>query len=309
MGADGPVSGIWSPTLTPLGDDGAIDVARLAAHVRWQLEGGCHGVVLFGTTGEGPSFTAAERMQALEGLLAQGVDARRLVVGTGCCALPDTVTLTRHALACGCRAVLVLPPFYFKDVSAEGLRAAFAQVVEAVGDARLRMLLYHFPRLSGVPIPPAVLGRLAADFPGVVCGVKDSSGDPDSLHAFLGAGEGLCVLPGTEALLLAGLRAGAAGCISAGANVNPGGLRAVWAAWQAGDEAAAEAAQAAAGAVRAALAGAPMIPGLKALTARRTADAAWLAVRPPLRPLDPEAAARLAAAVAAVRPGGGGPAR
>lgn len=280
-------SGVFSPAAVPLDAQLDINGPRLARHFRRLVDDGCHGVVAFGTTGEATSFTVDERRRALDALLSSGFPAERVIVGTGCCARPDTVELSRHALAAGCAGVLVLPPFYFKGVSDEGLYRSFGAVVDGIGDDRLRMLVYNFPRMSGIAISAALLRRLADAWPGVVAGVKDSSGERESTAAYLAQCPELSVFPGSESYLLDALRGGAAGCISATANVNAAGVRRVFDAWRAGEAADAASAQEAAGAVRRAAEQEPMIAGMKALLARRDGDPGWERVRAPLVTLEP----------------------
>ena len=167
------VHGIWVPALTPLDRDLAPDGGRFARHLRRLLDGGCPGAVVFGTTGEATSFAVDERIALLEAALEAGIPADRLLIGTGCCALTDTVRLTRHAVEAGSAGVLVLPPFYYKGVSDEGLAASYAEVIERVGSSRLVIYLYPFPKLSGVPMKelyelfPKGPGKLAARIAGL----------------------------------------------------------------------------------------------------------------------------------------------
>ncbi len=283
--------GIWAPALTPMTGDLAPDAERFVAHLRWLLESGCHGAAIFGTTGEATSFTVDERIALLEAALAAGIPGGRLMVGTGCCALGDSLRLTRHAVDSGCGSVLMLPPFYYKDVSDEGLFASYAEVIERVGSSRLGIYLYHFPRLSGVPITLGLTEKLSTAYPTVIKGLKDSSGDPESTANFIARFPDLAVFPGTEALLLAGLRQGGAGAITASANVNAAAIRRVYEAWRGGSGEAA-ALQERISAHRAALQASPLIPTLKRLVARERNDPAWLVMRPPLTPLDEAATAR-----------------
>jgi 4-hydroxy-tetrahydrodipicolinate synthase len=255
-----------------VGDDLEPLPELLVEHVQRLLEEGCHGVVLFGTTGEAPSFSVDERRALLDAVIAAGVPQDRIIAGVGCCALPDTLALARHAAEAGCAALLLLPPFYFKTVSDEGLFRAFTDVLDRI-DRVPPVLLYHFPRLSQVPIPVRVYARLADR----VAGIKDSSGETASLRAFVEAAPGLAVFPGTEALLLDGLRLGAAGVITAGANVNARAIRAVFDARDDADEL-----QAAVTEYRRTLQRRPMIPGIKRILAERTGDERWANVRPPL---------------------------
>ena len=155
-----PYFGVWAPALTPVDKELRADIHRYATHARWLLHNGCHRIVVFGTTGEAPSFSVAERSSALEGLLKAGLSPQHLVVGTGCAALTDTVTLTKHAVGLRCNTVLMLPPFYFKGSTEEGLFRSYAEIIERVGSSDLNVVLYHFPRMSAVPITPELLRRL-----------------------------------------------------------------------------------------------------------------------------------------------------
>ena len=191
------------------------------------LARGVDGVAPFGTTGEGQSFTVAERIAGTDALLAAGIPGRQLVAATGCAALPDTVTLTRHGVQSGCAACLVLPPFFWKDASDDGLYTWYARLIDAVGDARLRLYLYHIPQVSGVPLSVDLIARLAAAFPGVVAGVKDSAGDWNNTSALLARVPQLAIMVGHEPHLPKLMRAGGAGTICGVANVHPALVRAL----------------------------------------------------------------------------------
>jgi 4-hydroxy-tetrahydrodipicolinate synthase len=223
----GRVRGLWCATLTPLGRDGRVDTPRLAAHVRLLLSQGVEGVAPFGTTGEGPSFSVAERRTGLEGLLSSGIGASRMVAATGCAAFTDAVDLTRHALGHGVYRCLVVPPFFFKDVSDDAVYAFFASLIDAVADTRLRLYLYHIPQFSGVAVNPPVVARLAESFPGIVCGIKDSAGDWSNTAALLERTPQLDILVGHEPHLPQLMRRGGAGTICGVANVYPGVVRAL----------------------------------------------------------------------------------
>ena len=290
--------GVWSPVLVPLRPDLGIDSERFIAHAHWLLGQGCHGLALFGTTSEANSFSVPERKALLERVVEAGISPERLMVGTGCCALTDSVELTRHALDAGCRRVLMLPPFYYKGMSDEGLFRSFAEVVERVGSPDLRVFLYHFPRLSGVPVTEGLIALLVDAFPEVVAGVKDSSGDWSNTRMMLDRFPRLAIFPGSEVFLLDGLRAGGAGCITATSNVNAVGARSIFDAWSTGHDDA-DARQAAATAVRRAIDGHPGIPAQKFLVARYRNDPAWRAVRPPMTVLDDDAGRDLLDALSA----------
>ena len=283
-----PTRGVWSPVLVPLRADLSIDPERFVAHARWLLAQGCHGLALFGTTSEANSFSVSERMALVERVVEAGLPPERLMVGTGCCALTDSVELTRHAVDVGCRRILMLPPFYYKGMSDAGLFRSFAEVVERVGEPALRIFLYHFPRLSGVPITEGLIALLDDAFPEVLAGVKDSSGDWTNTQKMLERFPHLAIFPGSEVFLLDGLRAGGAGCITATSNVNAAGARAVFDAWEDGQDDA-DARQAAATAIRRAIDRHPGIPAQKSLLAHFREDPAWRVVRPPMVELTDDA--------------------
>lgn len=270
------MAGVWCPTLMPLDRALDPDAGLLNAHLSWLVDQGCDGVVLFGTTGEANSFTVAERQRVLEGVLTAGFAPERLIVGTGCCSAGDTVALTKHALANGCARVLVLPPFYYKGVSEQGTIDAYSREIEAVADDRLRFFFYRIPQLSGVDITATIIDTLIERFGHLIAGLKDSSTDRDSIEALCRQfGQRLDVLVGSERFLKRALECGASGCITATANVHAPLVRSLY------DEPS-DVAQQRATSAREAYETSPMIPALKAATARRTNDDGWLRVRPPL---------------------------
>jgi 4-hydroxy-tetrahydrodipicolinate synthase len=273
------ITGLWCALLTPLDEDGGVDHARLARHASSLLAQGVDGVAPFGTTGEGQSFSLAERQAGLDALLAAGIPAPRVVAATGCAALTETIALTRHGVAAHCAATLVLPPFFFKDVSDEGLYAWYARVIEGVADARLRILLYHIPQVSGVPLSVELVARLAGAFPGIVAGVKDSAGDWANTSALLERVPQLAILAGHEPHLPRLLRAGGAGTICGVANVHPKLVRALL------SPGASAADQARMATFLEIAFRHPFLAAFKCIVAERTRDPGWLAVRPPLVPL------------------------
>ncbi|HXW52456.1 MAG TPA: dihydrodipicolinate synthase family protein [Candidatus Acidoferrales bacterium] len=288
-------TGVLAATLTPLGADGVPDAAMLAEHCRGLLAQGCTSIVLLGTTGEANSFTVAERRSTLESLLDAGFASDDLIVGTGCCAAGDTLALTRHALSVGVARVLVLPPFYYKKVTDEGVFAAYARVLESIADDRLRVYMYLIPQLSGVEIGAEFIARLLDAFPQQIAGLKDSSGDwagTEKLCRQLGGR--LDVLVGSESFLLRALEAGASGCVSATANVNAADIARLYA--RRTDRSASL--EQRVNATRAAFERYPMVAALKAFMAARTGNALWNNVRSPLEPLKPEEGRELMAAVA-----------
>ncbi len=278
--------GVLSPVVTPFDRELRPDGARLAKHCRWLLEQGV-GLAVFGTNSEANSMSVAEKIALLDTLVAAGIPPARMMPGTGGCAFPDTVELTRHAVQLGCAGVLMLPPFYYKGVSDEGLFRTFAEVIERVGDSRLRIYLYNIPPVSQVTITVSLIERLLDRYPTIVAGAKDSSGEWNNTKAYIEnfAARGFDVFPGAETFLLQGLRSGAVGCISATANVNPGEIARLFSTWQSSD---ADSQQARLNEIRGIFAKYPMIPALKAAIAHYGGDASWIIVRPPLVELTKE---------------------
>ena len=290
--------GVFVPASTPFRADLSVDVDRFVAHCRWLLDEGANGLAVFGTTSEANSLSGAERIEALEQLVDSGISPAVLMPGTGCCALPDTVALTRHAVGLDCMGVLLLPPFYYTGVSDDGLYAGIAELIRRVGDRRLRIYLYHIPPMAGVGFSLGLIERLIRDFPGVVVGIKDSSGDWNNTQAMLKALPGFEIFPGSETFLLDGLRQGGAGCISATANINVAAMRALIDAWTTPT---ADAMQQRLSALRAAIQKYPLVPANKAILGRLQRTDDWSTVRPPLSALSSDAKAQLFAAVTALQ--------
>jgi len=287
------IRGVLSPVVTPFKPDLSPDPERFVRQCRWLLSQDV-GLAVFGTNSEANSLSTEEKAELLDRLVGAGVDPARMMPGTGCCALTDSVRLTAHAMKLGCGGVLMLPPFYYKGVSDDGLFRNFAEVVERVGDRRLRIYLYHIPPVSQVGITVGLIERLLKAYPGIIAGAKDSSGDWNNTKAYLDnfAKAGFDVFPGSETFLLQGLRHGGVGCISATANVNPGAIARLHATWQAGD---ADLQQTRLDTIRGIFAKYPMIPALKGAIAHYGGDASWATVRPPLVELTAAQKASLAA--------------
>ena len=277
--------GVLSPVVTPFKADLAADPARFAAHCRWLLANGCDGLAIFGTNSEANSLTVQEKIDLLDALLEAGVDPSRLMPGTGACAIGDAVALTSHAVKRGCAGVLMLPPFYYKGVPDEGLARYFTEVIERVGDASLRIYLYHIPPVAQVGISLDLIARLRRDWPETVVGIKDSSGDWNNTRAMLErfGGDGFQVFAGSDDFLLANLRHGGAGCITAPGNVNPGASANLYRTWE---QEGADERQRALSHTRSLFQKFPMIPALKAAIASFGDDPQWATVRPPLQALD-----------------------
>lgn len=291
------VPGVLAAVLSPLDATLAVDIDALARHCRWLLDQGCDGLSVLGTTGEANSFSLDERRRVLDGLGERGLAGALLLPGTGCCAIEDTVQLSATALAIGATRVLMLPPFYYKGVSDDGLFAYFAEVIERLGDGRLRIFLYHFPQLSGVALGPALIERLLACYPGTIVGMKDSSGDFAGMVRTVRAFPGFTVLTGSDEFLLPLLREGGGGCITGVSNVAAAVAAQVLDAWRQGDGTAAEQAQARLSSIRQAFVAYPLTAALKEVMAEYTGAAGWRRIRPPLIPLLPAQTAALSSAL------------
>src|SRR6186713_939631 len=275
------IEGVLSPVITPFKKDYSPDAERFVRHCKWLLKSGCAGLAVFGTNSEANSLSVPEKRHLLEKLVKGGVPASALMPGTGHCALSDSIEMTRAAVALGCAGVLMLPPFYYKGVSDEGLYRNFAEIIERVGDERLQLYLYHIPPVSQVAISLPLIERLLSKYPGIVAGAKDSSGDWANTKAMLDnfAKGGFDVFAGSEVFLLDNMRGGGKGCITATGNVNPGAIDHVYRNWRGLD---ADKLQAGITATRKIVQKQPMIPALKAITAHFGNDAQWKTVRPPL---------------------------
>jgi 4-hydroxy-tetrahydrodipicolinate synthase len=275
------IEGVLSPVITPFRKDYAPDAGRFVRHCRWLLKSGCAGLAVFGTNSEANSMSVAEKRALLEALVAGGVPAASLMPGTGHCALSDSIEMTRAAVELGCAGVLMLPPFYYKGVSDEGLYRSFAEVIERVGDERLQLYLYHIPPVSQVPISLGLIEKLLAKYPGIVAGAKDSSGDWANTKAMLEAfaKDGFDVFAGSEAFLLDNMRHGGKGCITATGNINPGPIANVYRNWRSAE---ADKLQAGISTTRKIVQQQPMIPALKASVAHFGNDPQWRTCRPPL---------------------------
>jgi 4-hydroxy-tetrahydrodipicolinate synthase len=282
--------GVLAPVLTPFDRDLNPDASRYVRFCRSLLEQGCDALAPFGTTSEANSLSLEERERLLDALLGDGIPAAKLVPGTGCCALTDTVRLSRKSARAGCAGVLMLPPFYYKNLSEEGLFRSFAQVIDRVAEPQLRVYLYHIPQVSQVPIPLRVIERLLKAYPRAVVGIKDSSGDFENTRSVLRAFPGFEVFVGSEKFLLANLREGGAGCITATANVNATAIARAY-------RERTEERQREIEAVRSVFERFPLIAGLKEEVARRSGDPEWRIVRPPLVELTPEQRNSIAAAL------------
>jgi len=272
--------GVFAPVLTPFKASLEPDVQRFVAHCRWLIDNKA-GLAIFGTNSEAASLSVAERLVLTDAILEAGIPAARLMPGTGGCSLTDATTLSRHAVQNGASGALMLPPFFYKGVADEGLYAYYSEVIERVGDARLKVYLYHIPQVTQVPITLNLIAMLRKHYPDTVVGAKDSSGNWDNTKAMIDnfASDGFDVFPASEALLSKALPLGAAGCISATVNMNPAGIHALFEGWNGPNGAAL---QVKADVVRTIFQSVPMIPAMKRAVAEFSNDLAWAVVRPPL---------------------------
>lgn len=277
--------GVFAPVVTPFTEQGEVDLDRFVQQCHW-LRANDVGLAFLGTNSEANSLSLTERLQMMEALFASGLETSAMMPGTGACDLPTAVELTRTATRAGCGGVLTLPPFYYKAVSDEGLYRFYAELIERVGEDSLRLYLYHIPPVAQVGISISLIERLRKGYPDQIAGIKDSSGDWAHTQALLDhfEGESFAIFPGSESFLLRGLRKGAAGCISATANVNPAAINKLYQHWQSER---AEQLQAQLDAVRGTFERYPMIAAMKAAISHWSKDPQWCAVRPPFLPLSP----------------------
>jgi len=293
------IKGVLSPVVTPFKADLSPDPQRFVAICKWLLSQNC-GLAVFGTNSEANSLATDERLMMFDALIAAGLDPSRMMPGTGCCSITETVKLTSHAVKAGCAGVLMLPPFYYKGVTEEGLFRHYSEVIQRVGDSRLRIYTYHIPPVAVVGITPGLIERLLKAYPTAVAGMKDSSGDWNNTRTFLDAfaKSGFDVFVGSESFLLANMRNGGVGTISATANVNPAAIDKLYREWKNPD---AEQQQAKLNVTRETFGKKYlMIGALKAGIAIYANDPGWAKVRPPLLELTAEQKKTLEAELKAI---------
>lgn len=277
--------GVIAPNLTPFEDDLSIAKDLYLDNVHRLIEDGCAALAPFGTTGEAASVSTVERVALLDHLTRNGIDPARLIPGTGLTNLPETVDLTRKVTDMGCAGAMILPPFYYKGVSDDGLYDYFARLIDGVGRDDLAIYLYHIPQVSGVGLSIDLVQRLKTAFPAQIVGIKDSSGDWENTKALFQI-DGLTVYPGSELPLFEALELGGQGCITATANVNTSGIAEVVRLYRAGKTDQARSAFDAVHKLRLIVQEYAPIPAQKRLLALRSGDARWGNVRPPLEPLN-----------------------
>lgn len=292
--------GVNVAVLTAMRPDLSIDLDLMATHARWLLEQGADGLGVLGTTGEANSLGLSERIALMEGLVERGLPAAKMLPGVGVPALTDTVAMAQRAADLGCRGCLVLPPFFYKNPSEDGLFAYYSEIAQRLGGA-ISLYFYHFPAQSAVPVTIPLIESLLKAHPGAFRGIKDSTGDWSNTKSYIDAfaADGFEVFCGDDGALLQNLQAGGAGSISAASNLTAATNAKVYATW---DKPEAAEAQKSLSAMRAAITSAPLIPGLKALLARHTNDPAWETIRPPHTKLTADQKAKLFATFDAASP-------
>ena len=274
------IAGVIAAIATATDGAGAPDCARSVALARFLLDNGCDGLNVLGTTGEATSYSVEQRKAVMDAYRDAGLPLSRMMVGTGAAATADAVALARHAAVTGFGGALVLPPFYYKGVPDDGLVAYLERIVAATADRPIPLYLYHYPQLSGVPWPPALIRRLLAAHRGRIVGLKDSSGDMTYAREVAAIDPAFAVFPSTEAVLLEARGGTFAGCISATANLNADLCAR---AFHGGDAAALDAAVT----IRKLFDGKPLVAGVKALLSHIHGDPAWGLMMPPLAAFPP----------------------
>jgi 4-hydroxy-tetrahydrodipicolinate synthase len=281
-----PLSGVYAAAITPLNDDFSIALDDIPNFLSFLANRGCHGALLLGTTGEGPSFATDERLAIFKAALkVREVHPEfRLLAGTGTPSLEETITITKSAFDLGFEGAVVLPPYFFHQATEDGLYQWFQELIRRAVPEDGHLLGYHFPAQSGVPIPLGVLSRLRGVFPRQFIGLKDSTANAEHTHQVgVSLDENIVALVGNDKLLVEALDAGGSGCITAMANLHSPSLREIWDAHKNGE--AARGAQEYIITNRNHLDGyQPFAPTIKALISELHDFPTW-AVRPPLTPL------------------------
>ncbi len=279
------LSGVIAAAATPIDLEDSILSSAYIEHCRWLLAHGCDGINVLGTTGEANSISQTKRKGLMEAVASNDLPMDRLMVGTGGCSLEDTIDLTRHAMELGFAGQLILPPFYYKPVSDNGLFAFFSRIIETLADEKLKIYLYNFPQLTGIPFSITLVEKLYSRFPDTVIGLKDSSGDLDYAKSVASRCPGFAVFPSSEGMLLEGRSHGFAGCISATVNLTSSLSGSVW---SDPEDPAAPERQREALAIRQAIAAYPLVPAVKFLLGELHDNPSWRNTLPPLLPLEAE---------------------
>ena len=296
------IRGLIAPILSPFNDDLSFDQNTYNELAKTLLNSGCAGLAPFGTTGEALSISAEERKQALDGLIDSGIDPSVLIPGTGLCNLPESVALSQQAVDLGCEGVMVLPPFYFKSVSDDGLFSYYEEFIARVNRDTLRIYLYHIPQVSGVGLSIELVNALKEKYPSIVVGIKDSSGDWENTKNLLSL-DNFIVYPGSELPLIDAMKLGAPGCISATANLNSKPIAEVIDYCEDKNWDKANALHNSVAQTRMVFQDYAPIPAQKALLSQMTNRESWRNVRPPLIALTKEKTQQLQDALNAIEAG------
>jgi 4-hydroxy-tetrahydrodipicolinate synthase len=296
------IRGLIAPILSPFNDDLSFDQNTYNELAKTLLNSGCAGLAPFGTTGEALSISAEERKQALDGLIDSGIDPSVLIPGTGLCNLPESVALSQQAVDLGCEGVMVLPPFYFKSVSDDGLFSYYEEFIARVNRDTLRIYLYHIPQVSGVGLSIELVNALKEKYPSIVVGIKDSSGDWENTKNLLSL-DNFIVYPGSELPLIDAMKLGAPGCISATANLNSKPIAEVIDYCEDKNWDKAIALHNSVAQTRMVFQDYAPIPAQKALLSQMTNRESWRNVRPPLIALTKEKTQQLQDALNAIEAG------
>ena len=278
------LKGVWVPVLTPQNSDLLIDKNRFFHHLDWLFQHEINGVVLFGTNGEASSFSAQERMLLLEWVKKEGISNEKVIVGTGCSALTDTIVLIEHAIGLGYFHHLVLPPFYYKNPTINGLVNNYSEIINRIDNKHLKIYLYNFPQLSGIQLGVDLVEVLSEKFPKNIVGYKDSSGDWNNTSQIMEKCPQISMFPGSEIFLSKALEKGAAGVITGTGNVNPGMVKQTYEAFY-NDKEKSIILQKKIDAFRTAVQKYPLISALKGLIEYYRKDEGWQYLRPPLTAL------------------------
>jgi len=283
----GPLEGIVPAVCTPFDANGEPLLDTLIAHCASLLAQGCGGINLLGTSGEASSLSVAQRVRVMQAVAASDVPQGKMTVGTGAAAMADAIALTREAAALGFGGALLLPPFYFKNVSQDGVIAYVDRIAEETTDSPVPLYLYHFPAMSAVPFEVDSVATLAGRLGRRLAGVKDSSNDLAYEQALAAAVPHLDIFPSDEQRLMAAKAEGFAGIISGSANVTAAFCAAAWTR----DDVAAAATSAT---LRKTFDGLPLVPAIKHVLADRQELRDWRRTLPPLGPLTEAQAKTLA---------------
>ena len=291
------LQGVFSPVITPFNRDFTVDHKKLVNQCEWLISQEV-GLAIFGTNSEANSLSVDEKIFLLDKVIDYGIDPGKLMPGTGCCSMTDTINLTKHAVKVGCAGVLMLPPFYYKAVDDDGLFKYFSNIIESVNDERLRIYLYHIPPIAMVGISLKLIEALLKKFPNTIAGIKDSSGDWNNTQQMLNEKwDDFGIFAGSESFLLKTMQQGGAGCISATANVNPRNIYNVYKNWQKSN---ASYMQEEIDRVRSIVQKYPLIPALKSIVSHFHEDSGWNILRPPLKELHPNESKKLIAELEAI---------